>query len=279
MFHAIMADEENLGAQSPLPVARMSNVRLSRINDCVYYPFASQSCGDDFLRRDDLMRNTIALVLAVTTLAACGGSGGSDGLGGDVVIDTGDPALDALVVTGQSALDEYNELDEADNYTSYAALPPMGNLDYSGIAIYAEGTGDASMDLETLTYGAIGSLTATASFDGDDVLTATADGFFEISNIAELESNPDAPLSAVRTSGPIDGSFTFTLDILDIGGFAFAEGTVSGSLTKADMSTATLTDAEAFGDFLGSNAEVVDVYGGLDGDDDFQAITGTGVLD
>lgn len=215
------------------------------------------------------MKNGLAFVLAAMALGACDGGAEFD------LVNTGDPELDALVVVGQSVINAFEGFEATDTFSPYAGRPEGGELVYSGVALYGEGTIDG-MDEETLTYAAIGSFVATASFNGVETVSGTADNFFEISNV-EAGNADDPSLADIRTSGPIDGSFDVELNIQQDGNLTTAFGNLNGSLTKSDGTSVDFLNADAVGAFLGDEFEVLEVIGGVETDTTFQGLTAIGV--
>lgn len=215
------------------------------------------------------MKNRLTFVVAAMALSACDGGSDLD------LVNTGDPELDALVVVGQSVINAFDGFEATDTFSPYAGRPEDGDLVYTGVALYGEGTID-DMDQETLTYAAMGAFVATASFDGAETVSGTVDNLFEVSNV-EAANAENPSLANIQTTGPIEGSFAVELNIQQDGLLTIANGNWNGSLTKADGTSAGFLNADAAGAFLGDEFEVLEVTGGVVTDTTFQGITAIGV--
>lgn len=184
-------------------------------------------------------------LLAVSALAACGGSGSG---GSDPVSE-----FDALVASATNTLNTYENFETNEGFTPFGAIgaePDGGTAIYDG---YAGVSQTRIVDDAPVEYAAIGSFTATADFSAPNV-TARADGFLD-----------------VATGDPLTGAFDLTLPIFETNGDAGVGGggnIVSGTLTWADSSElSSTTFAGIGGAFVGQDIDALELNGSFSSGD------------
>lgn len=221
------------------------------------------------------MNKTFCSLMAISALAACGGSGSATR---DIGPGTGTAEFGALSETALEVFEEFEILEETEGYTSFDAVAAEdgGSSVYDGFASVGAGTFNPETETETLTFLAVGSFSVTADFGDAMDVTGTADEFFEVAN-PEIFESEDADIADTVNAGAIAGSFTFDLEIYDLEGLAVADGVVDGSVTALDGSVIALEEAEALGDFLGSNLDLLDVYAFQENEDSFIGFSAIGL--
>lgn len=163
---------------------------------------------------------------ATLVLSACGGSNSSENVDGSVTLEQ----LKARVAVAQNTLALTAEDEEVFQNAiplEFSQLPTTGSFNYTGIAAVISGVAFNDPADEQVTLAALGSSTMTVNFD-TQVITGTADNFFELDNPQTALSGPISTIQAVQ-GRRIDGSLTYQF-VQGADGQNFYTGTVSGTL-------------------------------------------------
>lgn len=193
----------------------------------------------------------LSAVVAMISLAACGGSGTPSVEDIDVedVITFTNLTIADLADLEESEIEElveeFEEEVDALDLTDLTALDASGTLNYSGLAAVAEAERDEFGDIST-------------DVDIDDALA-----FGEISlSIALADDSITGSISEIRNtdegdeiSGSLDISGELRRDI-DLEDFFGISGDISGTLTDAEDGEFTV-DTDLAADLFGSDAEFV----------------------
>ncbi|MEO1650607.1 MAG: transferrin-binding protein-like solute binding protein [Pseudomonadota bacterium] len=239
-------------------------------------------------------RSTGLSALALITLAACGGGGGTGAQDAVAFQDAVETSSSSITVLGLNAAAsvvarETGTLDREANTLTYGSLSGTLLEDRSGVdlddgAITFDGEADAAAvrfeatQGTTNTIGVIGVTTAadslptgTATYTGDTVLTAVAGtDVFELTGVANVTAEFDADTPTVTTalsglSGtrqPVLGAAEDVADAgtLTISGSEISGAGFSGGEATLDSTVLTLSGDETVaveGSFFGVDADEV----------------------
>ena len=176
------------------------------------------------------MRKSVALLLSLSALSACGP--GSD----DSLFLPGPEGLNALIIESEALFDKSDSLEPSTSV-------PGGSVEYNGVMSLLDVESDAN-------EGYIGDVVVDASF-ATNALTATGTDFFFQSGEAPGEAR--------------DGELVFTSADVGLGAVALFSGTLTGDLDLGSGPEALI--GAGIGMFTGDDADMVEVFGGVNGTD------------